>query len=92
MNYHFVSGWCLGWMMGALFFAAWMWTFASPWSPRHKRRDWREKAKELDAAVIRAKFLDDEPGVRRAEADRMAHACVEPDPTFLQRLAQRRAG
>ena len=56
----------------------------------NKRRAWRDESKKLAADVVRAKFLQDDDRLRRAEADQLAHACIEPDPTIIRRLTGRK--
>lgn len=79
-----LSGLALGWLGG-------LWLMR-PDGPTSNRRKWRERAKHLEADAVRAQFLGDDSAIKRAQAESMAHACLEPDQTFLERLTRRRRG
>lgn len=81
----------LGFITGAFIFGACQLMLGSPWSARTLHREWRQKEKELNAAVVRASFMRDEYSIKVATADQMAHACTEPERSFLSKLINSRS-
>lgn len=76
----------VGFLLGMLFVL-----FNYPTGAHYAWDAWVADGRRLQAAAVRATYLQDAEAERRARADLLAHDCMRPDPTLWQRLTGRQS-